>query len=344
MCSTIIFAAGGRKCLAENYDYLLDHGLIGTNLRGTRKSNGHVAADQSIDWVVRFGSVTFNQFSLEMPVSGMNEAGLAVALMWHEEGYYGNDDKQCRRLSSLQWIQYLLDNFDSIDDVVTSLQTIRPERGPIPLHFILLDSSGNSLMVEFIRGNLVLWKNVKNPILTNSSYDKCLAASENSDGTNDEFLGNSMGRFVHLYKQLKNHKEDEDSAISGFRFLDSVSQSSIKNDAAAFPWKALDNETITAWSIVFDPVKKSIMFKTEQNQTIRKLNLLGIDFGAESDFQIVDINAGVAGDMLPYLEPYSMERNQAILKLSAPAVGLPDEAVAGLAGAVDYLYRERRMS
>lgn len=63
MCSTIIFDVDGAKYLAENYDYLLDHGLVGTNLRGTRKTNGHGDVNQVIDWVVKYGSISFNQFS-----------------------------------------------------------------------------------------------------------------------------------------------------------------------------------------------------------------------------------------------------------------------------------------
>lgn len=108
MCSTIIFGANSHKYLAENYDHSLDHGLVGVNLRGTVKENGRKPGDRSIRWRVKYGSVTFNQFSLELPVSGMNEKGLAVALMWHAEGDFGTDERYSR-LSALQWIQYQLD-------------------------------------------------------------------------------------------------------------------------------------------------------------------------------------------------------------------------------------------
>lgn len=343
MCSTIIFNIGSRKCLAENYDYVLDHGLVGTNLRGTKKTNGRGVADGSIEWSVKYGSITFNQFSLEMPVSGMNEAGLVVALMWHEEGDYGVDD-QYLRMSSLQWIQYQLDNFERIDEVVVGLQSIHPEQGPIPLHFMLLDSYGDCLIVEFIDGELVLRKNVNYPILTNTSYDKCITASEHSESHDLETLGNSMGRFVHLYRQLSIRQDEDNSAAIGFKFLDSVSQTKNSNDVKSFPWAELENETMTAWSIVFDPVRKSIMFKTDKNRTIRKLSLDEWNFDVTTTYQVADINAGVAGDMTPFFESYSIDRNHAIIKLAAPVVGLPDEAIEGLAEAVDYLYRERRMS
>lgn len=342
MCSTIIFNADGRKCLAENYDYFLDHGLIGINLRGTRKSNGQSAIDQLVDWVVKYGSITFNQFSLEMPVSGMNEAGLVVALMWHEEGNFGTDSKYLR-LSSLQWIQFQLDNYKTIGEVVVGIRSIRPEQGPIPLHYMLLDSHGDSLIVEFIDGELVSYENPNYPILTNTSYVTCLAASnEGQDGV-ERPLGNSVGRFVHLHRQLSNFN-DEGAPDVGFRFLDSVSQSSKDDSREAFPWASYENDTVTAWSIVFDPAQGSVLLKTDRNKTIRELPLNEVDFDAGNDYQVMDINAGTTGSALPFFEPYSKEKNQTILRLTAPAIGFPEEVLQEIVEAVDYLYRERRMS
>lgn len=158
-------------------------------------SVSRVDRNGSVEWVVKYGNITFNQFSLEMPVSGMNEAGLAVALMWHEEGDCGIDERYLR-LSSLQWIQYQLDNFKNIDEVVEGLQVIRPEQGPMPLHFMLLDSHGDCLIVEFIGGELVLQKNADYPIVTNTSCEKCIEALTRSEGDVYEILGNSVGWFV----------------------------------------------------------------------------------------------------------------------------------------------------
>ena len=339
MCSTIIFDVDGAKCLAENYDYLLDHGLVGTNLRGTKKTNGHDDVNQVIDWVVKYGSISFNQFSLEMPVSGMNEAGLCIALMWHDEGNFGSDEN-FRRLNPLQWIQYLLDNCESIEEVIVSLQAIRPEQGPIPLHYMLLDASGDSLIVEFIDGELVLHKNVDYPILTNSNYEKCVASAEHAEG--HEILTNSIGRFVHLYRQLSSQKGGDSAAGIGFGFLDAVSQTPGRGTAENFPWMTLENDTITAWSIVFNPSQKTILYKTDKNKAIRELNLRDMNFDASSEYQIADINAGSAGSMMPFFEPYSIDKNQEILSLAAPLVGLPDEAIKGLAEAVDSFYSQRK--
>lgn len=124
MCSTVVYGNNAQKYLAENYDFTQDHGLVAVNLKGTQKENGRQPGEKALSWSVKYGSITFNQFSLELPVSGMNERGLAVALMWHDEGDVGLDGTYSR-LSELQWIQYQLDNFQNIAEVVQGLDTIR---------------------------------------------------------------------------------------------------------------------------------------------------------------------------------------------------------------------------
>ncbi len=173
MCSTIILGADSKKLLAENYDFNLDHGYLGVNLKGTIKENGRELGEKVLRWQVSYGSVTFNQYSFELPISGMNEAGLAIALMFHDEGNAGTNDAYAR-LSALQWIQYQLDNSKDIDDVIHSLEKIRPKQDFMPLHYSLLDAQGNSLLLEFINEEEKCFKNPSVPTLTNSSYERSL--------------------------------------------------------------------------------------------------------------------------------------------------------------------------
>jgi choloylglycine hydrolase len=290
---------------------------------------------------VKYGSVTFNQLSLELPVSGMNETGLAVALLWHEEGDYG-DDNDCSRLSPLQWIQYQLDNFESVAEVIDGLNTIRPEQGPIPLHFTVLDARGNSLLVEFINGELVLHENSDCPILTNNSYLTCLADASQKSASLEQLNNTSIGRFNHLYKQFLD-LGNRASPNTGFDLLNSVSQT--PGNGETFPWNSDESSnTITAWSIVFDPTNKIIFLKTHQNRAVRNLYLKHFNFEADGDYLVMDIHAGTPGSATPFFTHYSKEKNHHILNLSAPYIDLPEEAVFGMVDTVDYLYRNRSMT
>jgi len=332
MCSVVIF--GKNKYLAQNYDYNLDHGLVSVNLKGKRKSNGEAEADKVVEWITKIGSITFNQFSLELPVSGMNEAGLVVSLLWHEEGDYGHD-KTIQRLNPLQWIQYQLDNFPSVQHVVEGLESIHPEQGPIPLHFSVLDASGNSMFIEFIDGKLQLHRNTKIPVLTNTSYSDCIEGTALSDSIPEQLNVNSRARFNHLYEQLD--KLDNPTTKNGFELLESVSQTA--KNGSRFPWNGnSDSDTVTAWSIVFNTVDKSISLRSYQNRAIREFRLSEYHFESDGDDFIMDVNAGVAGPALPFFTEYSKEKNNAILELSAQNMGLPGSMVSAVADAVDQIH------
>jgi len=338
MCSTIIFGDGEHKFLAENYDYVLDHGLVSTHQKGTKKSNGQLNERKAVYWSVKFGSITFSQLSLELPVSGMNEAGLAIALMWHDGGDCGDSEKY-RRLNSLQWIQYQLDNFATIDEVIECLQTIRPEPGPVPLHYNLLDARGNSLAVEFEGGELVLHKNVEFPILTNTGYRASIEAVNRSDDR--RLTENSLGRFNRLYKQLSSLEVDL-TVQTGFNLLDSVNQ--VSSNTGSFPWSSYDNETTTVWSIVFDPVNQVIHLKTNVNEAVREFRLSDFSFDAAADYLTMDIHNITTAPIVKNFRAYTKEDNYNILRLAAPAVNLPDQVIGELADTVDFLYRNRRMN
>jgi len=332
MCSVVIF--GKNKYLAQNYDYNLDHGLVSINLKGKRKSNGESAADKAVDWVAKYGSVTFNQFSLELPVSGMNEAGLVVSLLWHEEAVYGHS-KNLQCLNPLQWIQYQLDNFQSVQEVVEALKSLHPEQGPIPLHFSVLDASGNSVFIEFIDGELQLHQNTKSPVLTNTSYADCIEDLTLSDSIPEHMNVNSRSRFNHLYKQLG--KMDNAIMNDGFELLESVSQT--PQNGSHFLWNSnADSDTITAWSIVFNTVDKSIFLRSHQNRAIREFRLSEYHFESDDDYLVMDINAGVAGPAFPYFTQYSKEKNEKILALSTQHMGLPGSMVSAIADAVHQIH------
>lgn len=342
MCSTVIFGANSHKYLAENYDHSLDHGLVEVNLKGTVKENGRQPGDKAIRWRVKYGSITFNQFSLELPVSGMNEKGLAVALMWHYEGDFGTDERYSR-LSALQWIQYQLDNYQNITEVIEGLETVRPKQEGAPLHYSLLDAVGNSLLLEFLDGEPHLYVNPEFPILTNSSYRVCLEKAKAYEYQAGRSENSSIARFNHLYRQYPEFNQSDLSASAGFRLLQTVSQTPTSDQS--FPWNAGDHgNTITAWSIVFSPLEKLIFLKTHGNESIREIRLADFDFEKESEYLLMNINDGTDGSAAPFFKPYTKEHNQNIVRRTAKAFQMPEPEQDNLINLVDWLYQHREMS
>jgi len=338
-----VYGRKSQKYLAYNYDYALVHGIIGTNLRGTIKENGRSGIDKVIRWEVKYGSVSFCSYSAELPTSGMNEAGLAITLMWHNGGDFG-DDTELPQLSPLQWIQYQLDSCATVDEVIDSLSKVRPRKEHLPLHYTLLDVAGNHLLIEFVDGMPKIYRNAALPIMTNTTYPLCLeelAASKtgSSSGINDN---TSIARFIHLADQRSAYLSNSACETDGIELLDSVNQT--PGQEIDFPWnQKRDDNTVTAWSIVFNPLEKHITFKTASNPSIRAIDLSDIDFDQSADYRMMDVHCSIGSSVTEQLKPFDKEKLRDNITLSLPFIPGNEEDVDNLVATVDALYRTRVM-
>src|SRR5437763_15834564 len=84
-CTTFCMASDGRFVFGANYDWDTGVGLIMVNKRNVAKDSG---TGRPAQWVSRFASITFNQYGRDYPTGGMNEAGLAIALMALDQTQY----------------------------------------------------------------------------------------------------------------------------------------------------------------------------------------------------------------------------------------------------------------
>jgi hypothetical protein len=115
------------------------------------------------------------------PFDGMNEHGLAVGMMAVPEAQVDVDPQQVT-IGSLHAIRLVLDKASSVEEAITHLQSynIDFEDGP-PLHYMLADAAGNSAIVEFIDGELVvlrnkeLWQVATNFLVSGHSLQSAMA-------------------------------------------------------------------------------------------------------------------------------------------------------------------------
>jgi len=94
-----------------------------------------------------------------MPFDGMNEHGLAVGMAAVPPGDMRPDPNK-ETVGSLGVIRQMLDHASNVDEALAILQSynIDFEGGP-PLHYLMADSSGRSLLVEFYQGEMVVIPN-----------------------------------------------------------------------------------------------------------------------------------------------------------------------------------------
>ena len=131
---------------------------------------------RTLGWKSRYGSVVMVGFDLGTS-DGMNEQGLAAHMLTlvavrHER----KDDRP--ELSDALWVQYVLDNFKTVDEVVAAhragnwrLTSITcPDLGAkvtLGSHLAVEDASGDSAVIEYVHGKLHVYHGPQYKIMTN---------------------------------------------------------------------------------------------------------------------------------------------------------------------------------
>jgi hypothetical protein len=88
-----------------------------------------------------------------LPFDGMNEAGLAVGMMAVPHAEDAQEPDQVT-IDSLRAIRVLLDYADSTDEAISLLQEYNIVFPETPIHYLISDASGSSVVVEFIDGEM----------------------------------------------------------------------------------------------------------------------------------------------------------------------------------------------
>jgi hypothetical protein len=88
-----------------------------------------------------------------LPFDGMNEAGLAVGMMAVPQAEGTREPDQVT-IDSLRAIRVLLDYAGSTDEAISLLQEYNIVFPVTPIHYLISDASGSSVVVEFIDGEM----------------------------------------------------------------------------------------------------------------------------------------------------------------------------------------------
>ena len=179
-CSTFMLHAGDSLVFGHNLNEngIDVPGLVFINKRGTFKTgrtwseiiNKDGSNPSSLTWISRYGSVTFNVFGRDFPDGGMNEAGLYIWEMSETAEYPQNDDLP--KLMHMNWMQFVLDSYSTIDEVIQSAHEI--EIDGWDWHFFVGDGRGKCASIAFADGGVVVHKDSSMPVpaLFNEPYDR----------------------------------------------------------------------------------------------------------------------------------------------------------------------------
>lgn len=326
-CTTFVINDSTDLVYGRNYDFNFGSGIIVINKSGIEKQAFVQPPNKPARWISKYGSITFNQAGVDAPMDGMNEKGLVIALMGLSEIKYPSVDAN-ETVNELEWIQYQLDNSATLEDVLENNKKIRIACfSSLPVHYLICDSLGNIGVVEYLNGELVVYKgdNIFIPVCSNMTYGQSKNALMEYDGFGgqkiipEKFIPGEWynipeviaiaGSRINKYKKLK----DKNPVNYSFSILNAVGV-----------------PTLTQWSVVYDIKNKKINFKTLSNKNIRTINFKNFVFSCNNEIQILDIQgSNVESDVkLQFLkltsDYYSNYKKKLVGLYKANFKGFPD--------------------
>ena len=266
-CTSFLVQDDKRPLMGKSYDWDLGHGMVVVNPRGMEKTGMAAGAtDRPPTWTSQYGSVTFNQYGREFPVGGMNEAGLAVEILWHFSTEYPLPDAR-PSLNELQWIQYQLDNYGSVKEMIAHADEIRIAGLYAKVHYLAVDKQNQSASFSYLDGKLVI--NEDTLAITNTTLSK-------SRNYLNKFTGFSGSLSIP-----KGKKGSLDRYVITRSMLASGDRPDAINETIGFAFSILDavkTPDYTQWQIVYDLASREIHFRTAENQRLRQVRLAAFNF------------------------------------------------------------------
>ena len=255
--------------------------------------DAHSESAPELVWKSRYGSVTFNLFGKNLPDGGVNEAGLFIWEMGFDTQY--PDDPDNPTLFQTQWMQYVLDNFETVDEVIANAHRMNLDGWG--WHYFVADSSGGTAIIDFVDGHPIVHTGEAMPIplCCNSFYPEAMNWLKQYQGFGGELeikkVHEEIPRFIYGAKLLKEYESaDRDPVEYCFNTLDEMSPN-------------------VRWAVVYDLNKQTAYFKTNIDQSIRSFSVATGDFGSEFGTQVLDIDEPGPGDVKDRFAPYSTELN-----------------------------------
>ncbi|WP_444886766.1 linear amide C-N hydrolase [Microbulbifer sp. JMSA008] len=315
-CTRIFYEAGdgsyitGRSMDWSDTTAAMDFWLFP---KGMQRNGG--VGQQSITWTSKYGSVVISIYEAATS-DGLNEAGLAGNLLYLAEAEYGNPQKRGKPTISVgAWLQYMLDNYATVEEVVTAIEADPftvigadlPDGKPATAHISISDPSGDSAIFEYINGALQVHHGKQYKVMTNSPiYSQQLAINTYwSQIGGENFLPGTItaaDRFVRASFALEsspNFKDHRKAVASVFSQIRAVSVPLGMSD----PGKP--NIASTLWRSVIDQKRMRYYFDSVINPSVVWLDFSNLDFksGAKVLSMKLDTPSDIGGEISSQLKP-----------------------------------------
>lgn len=300
----------GRMIVAKNYDWLPTHGhgALFVNKRGVAKQAQTLRTPNAAEWVSRHASVTFSQMGIDFPWSGMNEAGLVVELLRLKDTEHGSEKDPRPAVNETQWIQYQLDNFSTVAEVLENADRLRVEQAFLDVHYLVCDRTGECGNVAYLKGRLVTH--------SGPAFDPFLVTNSPVSDTLDYWNGREPRPESGAISDSFEERESFFRWLKAADWLDSREQSEL--EAMDFAFDLLSKIEMgsvhrTQWALVYDTSKLEVRFRTRGRAAIKIYALAGMDLECASGARMLDMEQDEGGPVTERLLPFDPVANKNLI-------------------------------
>jgi penicillin V acylase-like amidase (Ntn superfamily) len=312
-CSLILWNTNDQAVVAaRTWDLYVDEKprLVylprGIARRGAAESN-------AAQWTSKFASTVLTAFDAGAG-DGMNEAGLSAHLLYlHGTEHAPADERPA--VSNLWWAQYVLDNYATVAEALEGLKAVQIVSNKAlgrewPLHMAIEDASGDSAVLEFVKGKLVVHHGKDVTVMTNEpTLDEQLANLKRYKlfGGNLAMPGDvdPASRFVRAASYLKTLPKPENTHEAVSR-LAGIARN------VAVPFGAVDTsgtESVDVWPTRWGTVV-DLTHKVYYVMPVNSPAVFWVDFGKLDDksSDILALNPydiQLSGDVSAQLKPFA---------------------------------------
>ncbi len=301
-CTRVLYVSKDTKytVTGRNMDWYMRYPTKFWKFPRGIKRNG-LTKNNPLQWTSKYGSLALIQSAngQKAIADGMNEKGLVANLLYLTETKYPKRDIKQKGIASSIYLQYILDNFASVNEAITSIEKDKFQIVPVAIpnskhlptmHFSISDASGDSAIIELLDGKTIIHHGKDYKIMTNSpTYDKQLALNaywEALDG--NVFLPGtrkSADRFVRAsyYNKMLPNPKNYIEAIAGVMSVMRNTSSPIGKPDPKKP-----NISMTLWRTIDDQKNLIMFYESTIAPNVIWVDMKKFDFSEDSPIKNLD--------------------------------------------------------
>jgi len=276
-------------------------------------------------WAGKYGYVGIGSADINIVSDGMNEKGLTFGMLEFPNfvGYSSFDSSgQGKSVAPWEFGSWMLANFATVDEVVKNINGVRivgsvkPPDAMLPLHYMVTDPSGRSVVIEPVNGTLKVHENPVGAMTNAPDFDWQLVNLKNyielhpedcapktlkgglelkQTGTGSGMLGlpgdqtpaSRFVRAVYYTQNLTAPKDAEECLQDAIGILNTFFRVEGSNYQMQNGKQVSD---ITDWETFSDLTNLRYYYRTYRDSDIRLLDLKKLDFktGAVKNYPLAE--------------------------------------------------------